>query len=172
MSNKQIDISQKVMEQIHEKDIRMKPRYYFIFGTLLLFISMVLTVIGSVFLLSLTRFALRAHGPMGQYRLDQLLSSFPWWAPLLAIAGLVLGILLLKKYDFSYKQNFNLLAIIFILAIVLAVFVLEYFKLDDMWFRRGPMRGMMDRYIQNSQDTQWNRENRINKGREGWGQQR
>ena len=103
MSNKQIDISQKVMEQIHEKDIRMKPRYYFIFGTLLLFISMVLTVIGSVFLLSLTRFALRSHGPMGQYRLDQLLSSFPWWAPLLAIAGLVLGILLLKKYDFSYK---------------------------------------------------------------------
>jgi hypothetical protein len=150
----------------------MKPRYYFIFGTLLLFISMVLTVIGSVFLLSLTRFALRSHGPMGQYRLDQLLSSFPWWAPLLAIAGLVLGILLLKKYDFSYKQNFNLLAIIFILAIVLAVFVLEYFKLDDMWFRRGPMRGMMDRYIHNSQDTQWNRENRINRGREGWGQQR
>ena len=160
------------MEQIHEKDIRMKPRYYFIFGTLLLFISMVLTVIGSVFLLSLTRFALRTHGPMGQYRLDQLLSSFPWWAPLLAIAGLVLGILLLKKYDFSYKQNFNLLAIIFILAIVLAVFVLEYFKLDDMWFRRGPMRGMMDLYIQNSQDTQWNRENRINRGREGWGRQK
>ena len=160
------------MEQIHEKDIRMKPRYYFIFGTLLLFISMVLTIIGSVFLLSLTRFALRTHGPMGQYRLDQLLSSFPWWAPLLAIAGLVLGILLLKKYDFSYKQNFNLLAIIFILAIVLAVFVLEYFKLDDMWFRRGPMRGMMDLYIQNSQDTQWNRENRINSGREGWGQQK
>lgn len=160
------------MEQIHKKDILMKPKYYFVFGSVLLFISMVLSIIGSVFLLSLTRFALRTHGPIGQYRFDQLVSSFPWWAPLLAIAGLLLGIWLLKKYNFSYKQNFNLLIIGFILAIVLAVFVLEYFKFDDMWFRRGPMRGMMNRYMQNSQEAQQNTGDRINGVKESWGRQK
>lgn len=173
MSNKQIDITQKVMEHIHKKDIRMKPRYYFVFAAVLMFISMVLSIIGSVFLISLIRFSFRTHGPMAQYRLEQLLSSFPWWAPFLAAIGIGASIWLLKKYDFSYRHNFRLIIAGFIMALLVAVIVIEYFHLDNVWFRRGPMREMMNRYMQNSQEeTQPNTKSWVNGAREGWGRQK
>lgn len=150
MSKKQVDISQKVMEQIHERKIKIKPRAYFILGSILMFASLVLTVIGSVFLVSLTRFVLRTHGPMGQYRLELLLSTFPWWAPLMAILGIVVSIRLLMKYDFSYRHNFRLLIAGLIMAVIVAVMVIEYFQLDDAWFKRGPMRGIIRQYSQDS----------------------
>ncbi len=151
MSNEQIDISEKVMNQIHERGIRMKPRAYFIFGAVLLFVSIVFSIIGSIFLLSLTLFTLRTHGPMGEYRFEQLLSSFPWWAPLLAIAGVGVSIWLLKKYNFSYRHNFRVIVLGIIMAIFVAILAIEYFNLDNVWFRRGPMQGIMRHYMHNSQ---------------------
>lgn len=151
MSKKQIDISQKVMEQIHEQKIQVKSKIYFLLGSVLMFISLVLAFVTTVFLISLTSFVLRAHGPMKEYRLEQMLSSFPWWAPVLAIVGIGIEIWLLRKYDFSYKRNFKVVVIGVVAVIVLAVFIIDYFKLDDIWFRHGPMRGMMRQYIENKE---------------------
>ena len=86
-------------EEAHVKVMRLE---------LLIFLGISASIIVSVFLVSLTRFALRTHGPMGQIRLEQILSSFPWWAPVIALIGLFSGIYLLKKYDFSYRKNFGL----------------------------------------------------------------
>lgn len=162
MSKTHVDISTKVMEQIHERKIHMKPRIYFILGSVLAFVSLVSAFISVVFLFSLTRFALRAHGPMKEYRLEQLLSSFPWWAPLLGIVGLILGIWLLKKFDFSYKRNFTAIIVGIFVAIFLAVIIIDYFKLDDAWFRHGPMRGMMRQYIENQDGFQPEFRQRLN----------
>lgn len=141
----------------------MRPRAYFLMGSIILFLSVVLSVIVVVFLTSLTAFSLRAHGPMGQFRLDQMINIFPWWAPLLAVCGLILGIFLLKKYEFSYKIGLIQIVSAFILAVLLAVFVIYFFKWDDLLFRSQPMRGMMRHYWQDSREFDEYPRRRINK---------
>ena len=138
------------MDQIHEEKIKMRPRIYFIIGSMLTFVGLVSSVVVSVFLVGLIRFSLRTHGPMGSYRLDQILSSFPWWAPVLAIVGLVVGIWLLRKYDFSFRVNFKAVIITFILAVIAGGWIVDSVGLNDVLIRRGPMQGMMRQYMQDN----------------------
>lgn len=121
MSKELKNITDNIMDQIHEEKIKMRPKAYFILGSVLTFVGLVSSVVVSVFLVGLIRFSLRAHGPMASYRLDQILSSFPWWAPVFAIAGLVMGIWLLRRYDFSFKVNFKVVIIGFIWLLLLVV---------------------------------------------------
>ncbi len=138
------------MDQIHEEKIKMRPRAYFIAGSILTFIGLVSSVIVSVFLIGLIRFSLRSHGPMAGYRFEVILSSFPWWAPVLAIVGLIAGIWLLRKYDFSFKVNFKVVIIGFILAVIVGGWIIDSIGLNDTLIRRGPMQGIMRQYMQDN----------------------
>ena len=128
------------MSQVKSGQITMKPRWYFVIGSLLLFGGVVALSVGAVFLVNLTVFSLRSHGPMASWRLQLMLESFPWWAPALAATGVILGVNLLKKYDFSYKKNFKLIIISFVLAVLATGFMLDKLGLNDYWQRRGRMR--------------------------------
>jgi hypothetical protein len=77
-----------------------------------------------------------------------MLSSFPWWAPVIAIIALALGIWILRHYDFSYKKGILLVAAGFILAIMAAGWFLDMTGLNESLSRRGPMQGMMRQYLQ------------------------
>ena len=143
MSKKELKIKEKVMSQIKENKISMRPRWYFLFGSIFMALGLISTIVVSIFLLSLTKFALRSHGPMGEYRLEQLMTNFPWWAPILALLGLSIGIYLLRKYDFSYKKNFLLIIIGLIAILIITVFLIDGLGLNDVWFRNGPMKGIM-----------------------------
>ncbi|HBY09703.1 TPA: hypothetical protein DEG20_00370 [candidate division WWE3 bacterium] len=69
-----------------------------------------------------------------------MLESFPLWVPLLAVAFVILGILVLKRYDFSYKKNFPLVAGTLVAAIILSALIINLSGLNDIWSKRGPMR--------------------------------
>ena len=140
MPRDEIEISKNVMEKIRSGEVKMHSRWYFVLGSLALLAGVVSSVIVATFFVSLTSFALRAHGPGGAYRLQEILASFPWWAPILALVGLGLGIWLLKKYDFSYKRNFVLIIVGLLLAILIAGIAIDYLGLNDTWMKRGPMR--------------------------------
>ena len=150
MSKELKNITNNIMDQIHEEKIKMKPRFYFITGSILTFVGLVSSVVISVFLVGLIRFSIRSHGPMASYRLDQILSNFPWWASVFAIVGLITGIWLLRKYDFSFKVNFRMVIIGFILAIVVGGWIIDSTGLNDVLIRRGPMRGIMQQYMQDN----------------------
>ncbi len=81
-----------IMAKVKSNEISMKPRWYFVLGSLLMVAGLAGFSVVAVFLTNLTLFLLRQHGPMGQWRLQILLSSFPLWVPVLAIAGIVFGI--------------------------------------------------------------------------------
>jgi hypothetical protein len=148
MSKELKNITDNIMDQIHDKKIKMRPRIYFVLGSILTFVGLVSSVVISIFLFGLMRFSLRSHGPMASYRLDQILSSFPWWAPILAIVGLVVGIWLLRKYEFSFKVNFKVIIIGFIFAVIVGGWIIDSIGLNDVLIRRGPMQGMMRQYMQ------------------------
>lgn len=135
-----VDFEHTIMTKVKSNEISMKPRWYFVLGSLSLMLGFVGFSIGAVFLTNLTFFLYRRHGPMGEWRLQHLLTSFPWWVPMLAVLGLVLGVLQLRKYDFSYKKNFSLIILGFIFSVLLAAFVIDQLGLNDIWSRQGPMR--------------------------------
>lgn len=136
------------MSKIEKGEISMKPKIYFLAGSLFAGIGLAASIVASTFLIALFRFSLRTHGPMGEYRFQELVTNFPWWALILAIVGMVAGIKLLRKYDFSYKHNFLFVVALFIASIILAGFLVDMSGLNDVWFRQGPMRGVMQKYGQ------------------------
>lgn len=141
----------------------MRPRIYFITGSLLTFLGLVASVVTSVFLVGLMRFSLRSHGPMGEYRLDQLLASFSWWVPVLAAIGLAVGIWLLRQYDFSYKINYKVAIVGFVATVIMAGWVIDMMGLNDVLLRRGPMQGVMRQYLQDNNiphNPGWGRDSR------------
>jgi magnesium-transporting ATPase (P-type) len=144
------NITDRVMDQIHNDKLKMRPRIYFIAGSFFTFIGLISSVIISIFFIGLINFSLRVHGPMGEYRFSQILASFPWWALILAVAGFVVGIWLLRRYDFSYKINFKIIIVVVLLAIITSAWVVDAIGLNDILFRRGPMKGIMRQYLQDT----------------------
>lgn len=137
MSKELSKTTEEIMNKIHSRQIKMRPRFYFILGYIISILGLIFSFITSIFFISLTRFSLRPHGPMGEYRLEQLLSTFSWWMPLLAVFGLIIGIWLLRKYDFSYKINFRLLILGLIASVLITGFVLDMTGFNDFWLYRG-----------------------------------
>ena len=135
------------MENIREGKLKMKPKYYFILGSVLTFVGLVFSIFASVLLVGLMRFALRVRGPMAEMKFNMMLNAFPWWAPVFAILGLVLGIWLIRKYDFSYKINFKLIVIGGILVVLAAGWMIDVVGFNDALIRRGPAKGMMQRHF-------------------------
>jgi len=147
MSGKEkINIGEKVMSQIRRGQVKIRPRWYFLLGSIAMVLGLAGLAIVSIFFVSLVTFSLRSHGPMGAVRFEQLLSNFPWMAVLVAVVGLVLAIWMLRKYDFSYKKNFTLIITIFVSAILLAGLLINFSGLDSLWMNRGPAKGLYRRY--------------------------
>ena len=146
MQKSKLKIKENVMEQIHDEKITMKPRSYFFIGSTLTLIGLVASVIVSVFLISLVSFMLRPHGPMGDYRLNLMIESFPWWILILAIGGIGAGIFMLKKYDFSYKANFWLIILGFLIAVIIGGILVDLTGLNNIWLKRGPLNSVMRNY--------------------------
>lgn len=128
------------MGRIHAEHIKMRPRWYFVLGSLATFVGLVMSILASVFLLSFIKLSLRGGGKMAEYKMDELLSHFSWWGPVIALTSLLLGIWLLRQYEFSYKKNFALIAAGFVLAIVAASFILDMSGLSEVMLQRGPFR--------------------------------
>ncbi len=127
------------MSRVTSGEIAMKPKWYFVAGSVFMLFGTIAAAVAAVFLINLTIFLLRKQGP-GYGKLAMMYGTFPFWIPILAILGIGVGILLLRKYDFSYRKNFFAIALGFIASIIIAGFVINQLGLNDLWSRRGMMR--------------------------------
>lgn len=140
MSEKnKLNFESNIISQIKAGEIKMKPKWYFIMGSLAMFFGLVGLSMVTVFLVNLSIFLIRRNGPPIPWKLQAILSTFPWWVPIVAILGIILAIWLLKKYDFSYKKNFPLLIVGFILSVLLAGVLLDKLGLNE-YLSSGRMR--------------------------------
>ena len=140
MSKELKNITDSIMGQIHQGKIKMKPRLYFIIGSILSFVGVVLSILTTIFVISFIRFSFLAQGPMGEYKAEELVSHFSWFGPIFAILGLVIGIWLLRQYDFSYKINFRIMVVIVILAVTVAGIVLDMTGVNNIIFQHGTVQ--------------------------------
>ena len=146
-SNKhqEVNFEKEIMSKVSSGRISMKPKWYFIFGSFFSIVGLVALSIMSVFLVNIILFLLHKHGPMGQWRIEIMLESFPLWIPILAVLSIFMGIWLLNKYDFSYKKNFLIIIVGFIASIIVAGFIIDQIGLNDIWSRKGMMRKFYQR---------------------------
>ncbi len=128
------------MSQIKSGDLKMKPRWHFVIGSLLLFIGLAVIFTGVIFLTNIIIFMTHRMGSINLWRLDVMISSIPLWIPILAITGVIVGVYLLKRYDFSYRKNFAHIVIIILLAILVASWSINQLGLNQTWSTRTPMR--------------------------------
>ena len=138
--HQKVNFEKEIMSKVSSGRISMKPKWYFVLGSLFSIVGLVALGIMSVFLVNIILFLLRKHGPMGQWRIEIMLESFPVWIPILAFLSIFMGIWLLNKYDFSYKKNFLIVIVGFIASIVVAGFIIDRMGLNDIWSRKGMMR--------------------------------
>ncbi len=134
MKNK--DLSQKVMEEIKRREVKMRPRFYFVGGSILLGLGLAGAVVTAVFFLNLFVFRLRVLGPMSCLRL----TTFPWTTLFISVVGIAAGLTLLKRYKFSYKMNFLVLAIVLTIVIGTLGFLLDRIGFNERMMRRRHMR--------------------------------
>lgn len=148
MSNdSKINITEHVMSVIKDKQVNMKPRWYFVLGSIFMTLGLVGLATLSIFLISVVSFSVRTHGGIGSMiGYERFLTTFPFGAVLVAIIGTGFGFWLLKKYDFSYKQNFLLVIIGALVALFFAGWLVNFMGLDRLWMKRGPMRSFYHQY--------------------------
>lgn len=153
MSKELNNIAETVMDKIHDHKIKMRPRAYFIVGSILTFIGLVFSIFTAIFFVGLVRFSIRAQGPMASYRIDKMLSSFPWWTAVVAILGILAGLYLLNKYDFSYKIKPTIFVTGLVFAIIFAGLLVDIVGLNDNLARRNGMGRMMRKYIPENREN-------------------
>lgn len=115
-----IDIEKNIIEKIKKDEIKMKPRYYFVFGSLFITLGMMVSFIFSAFFINLISHRIRMlkmaeYLPMGAPGRIMFIQRFPWHFLFIALALIALGAWLLKMYDISYRKSF--------LAILVGIFI-------------------------------------------------
>ena len=141
-------LSEQVMERIRHGHVRMMPRVYFILGSIAAGVGLVASVVASMFLFGVIRFSLRSHGAMATYRWAYMMENIPWWSFILALVGLTAGVLILRRYSFSYKHHFALIVIIFVLVIFAGGWLMDALGFNSLLLNHGPFQGFMRGYTQ------------------------
>ncbi len=137
---KVIDLKSKVIRAVENGHVSMRPRTYFIAGSILSALGLFISSTVLVFVLYLTRFAITHPGPGAERKLALLLSNLPWYIPALALASLVGGLYLLRRYDFSYKKNFGYILAIIVAGLWIGSIALERSRIEEFLTQRGIFR--------------------------------
>lgn len=141
------DLKTKVIKAVENGAVTMRPRAFFIAGSALSLLGLLISSVTLVFALYLARFALTHPGPGAERKLSLLLTSLPWYIPALAVISLIGGLLLLRRYDFSYKKHFGYILAIIIVGLWLGSSALEHSRIEEFLTTRGYFRQL---YQQNS----------------------
>ena len=153
------DISMDVMQKIESGQVKMRPRWYFVVGSVLALGGLVLSFVSSAFFFSILHLSLREGGRGMQWKLTTLQEMFHWWIPLLALTSLLLGIWLLRRYEFSYRRHFTYVIGSFVLAVLMASSLFVLTGAHETLTHQGPMRDLVKPWQQDKTGFEQFREN-------------
>jgi len=135
-ASKNNDIAFSVMKEITDKKLQIKSPLYFIFGSAMLTIGFVCSILTTVYLINLVLYLLRIYVPFkfldfGLIGIQPFIETFPWLHLVIAVLAIIIGIELLKQYDFSYHKNFLALVLIILISTVGIGFLLDQVGLNE-----------------------------------------
>ncbi len=132
-------IKKEILKKIKSGEVKMKPKWFFVFGSILSIVGLVSSFVFTAFIINLIIFILKPHyGPNFPFRINLILNNFPWWLLILSLISLTSGVFFLKKFDFSYKKNSLLMFLIIIFSIIIAAIIFDKYGLNDLFIKKGP----------------------------------
>ncbi|MFC1710165.1 hypothetical protein ACFL0F_00700 [Patescibacteria group bacterium] len=157
MSKAKNDISDKVMKDIKADKVKMKPKVYFILGSVILGVSLAFLILFTSFFIHLLMYRVRVNTPQaflgfGRMGLTPFLLNFPWIQLGLVAGGLIIGLYLLKRYDFSYKRNIWVITLVVVTLLVSLTYLIDNFGLERKFVGVKPMGPL---YKANSIGKNW-----------------
>ena len=121
----------KILEKIKKGRIKMKPKSYFVFRTILFAIGIILAFIFTVFIIGFILFNLRVSGAwhfpaFGFPGLGLFFVSLPWLLIVLAIIFILILEIFAKKFSIVYKKPLLYSVIgIRIIVLILGIFIAQ-----------------------------------------------
>ena len=164
MSKKKTNTKKLVMEKIIKEQVKMKPKLYFVGGSLMLGMGLIILVLTSSLVIDVISFKLSAMNARGMVNLGwwgwkMMARTIPWNLVFLASLLVGLGVNLMKRYEFSYKKGLVWIAVGMVLGVIGLSFLIG--KLDVR--RRLPVPSV-ERLYQTKELPPKMREEMIEKG--------
>jgi hypothetical protein len=102
-------LSDKVVGEIKDGQVKMKPRFYFIFKAVSFDVTLLFAFLATVFLISFIIFVVHGNGTwflfgFGWPGIKMFLTSFPWLLATIALVLLVLMEILVHRLGFAYRR--------------------------------------------------------------------
>lgn len=133
-------LEEKIIKEINSGSIKMRPKWLFVVGSLITGFGVVLTTSLALLAIQLIRFRLTHPGPGAAIKINTIISSLPWYVPVIAVTAIIGGYLALKQYDFSYRKNASFIMILVVVGLVFGSFVLDKVGADQILMKRGYFR--------------------------------
>jgi hypothetical protein len=123
MSKKKIDIKKMVMEKIENRQIKMRPRLYFISGSFIIGLGTIILILTASLTVNMIAYKLDAVNASGIANLGLwgwriMLRVIPWNQVFVASLLLGLGTKLISKYEFSYKKGLTWMILGMIVGVI------------------------------------------------------
>jgi hypothetical protein len=134
------NIKANILKKIESDEVVMRPAWVFYFGSALSMIGLFVSSAIALLSIHLLRFRLTHPGVGAARKLEFVISTLPWYIPVLAVVGLIGGYLLLKRYDFSYRKNLGLITIVIVLGLIASSYLLDYLGFNSFLNKRGYFR--------------------------------
>lgn len=144
--NEEIKIEDQIMGVIKQKKIRMRPRYFFVIGSVLITLSTAMMAILGIFGLNLIIFSIRRGGNIKSVCIEDAISNYPWWAIFVIIFGFIGSWWFYKKSGKGYKHNPSSIAVVLISTIIIGGGLLSFTNFDSVFEQRGPVRHIYKMY--------------------------
>lgn len=102
-------LSDKVIGEIKDGQVKMKPRSYFVFKAVFFDVILLFAFLASVFLISFILFVVHGNGTwflfgFGWPGIKMFLTSFPWFLATIALVLLVFMEILIHRLGFAYRR--------------------------------------------------------------------
>ena len=140
-----VSINKSIMKQIKSGKVKMRPKLYFLAGSLLLGLGLAATIITALFFTAITTHNLRIYMPQhflqfGRLGVVSFLSLIPWVPILFSLIGIIGGLTLIKKFDISYKKSFASIVISITFAVLILAIFVDRFGINNQLQQIAPLR--------------------------------
>lgn len=128
--NRSKDLADRVMLQIKEQDIHMRPRGYFIFLNWITKLLVIIAVTTSIYFTGLIIFKFKLYQPFGYLwfgflGLRAFIESIPWLIIMYGVLSAGLAYFLLRRFQFAYRQSIPAFIASFMIVLIGSGFLLD-----------------------------------------------
>jgi hypothetical protein len=131
-----------VLKKIETHELTMRPKIYFIFKMIALFVLTALVLVLSAYICSFILFTIRqsssaallGFGPRGFALFLQL---FPWGLFILDIIFIFILGLLLKHFSFGYRNPVLYISLILLIIVISLATLIDYNRFDDFFLQQA-----------------------------------